>query len=204
TRHQLRTPLALMLLYIDLLTAATRDSRSQEWLKNLRHTTEEMHTSLNYLTEVDAAPDQRFGSYDLHQLFEQCNQAMQPWLQEKQLRLGYDGPSLELWGDRWEIKQVLQNLLSNAIAFSPIGGRITCEWQSFQTEVLIRIRDEGPGLSPEDLRLWGTPFYSRRPGGTGLGLAIAKQIVLKHKGSLWAENLSERGAQFCIVLPRTA
>jgi signal transduction histidine kinase len=127
---------------------------------------------------------------------------MQPWLKEKHIQLIYDHQPLKLHINGWKIKQALQNLLSNAIAFSPPERQITCEWQVFQTEVLIKIRDEGPGLSAEDLRSWGTPFYSRRPGGTGLGLAIAKEIIAEHKGSLWAENLPQCGAQFCIVLPR--
>jgi two-component sensor histidine kinase len=201
-RHQLRTPLSLILLYIDLLASTTADSRSQEWLQNLHYTTEEMHASLNHLTETATAPEPQFGSYDLQQLVQQCDQVMQPWLKEKHIQLIYDHQPLKLHINGWKIKQALQNLLSNAIAFSPPERQITCEWQVFQTEVLIKIRDEGPGLSAEDLRSWGTPFYSRRPGGTGLGLAIAKEIIAEHKGSLWAENLPQCGAQFCIVLPR--
>lgn len=203
-RHQLRTPLALITLYVDMLRAAILDSRAQEWLKNLHHTTEEMHTSLNHLTETAIAQEQPLSSYDVRQLLAQCDQVMQPWLKEKQLQLICEGQPLKLRVDAWKIKQVFQNLLSNAIAFSPPGGQITCEWQIFQSEVLIKVRDEGPGLSVEDLRSWGTPFYSRRPGGTGLGLAIAKQIILEHRGSLWAENLPGGGAQFCIVLPQTS
>jgi signal transduction histidine kinase len=127
---------------------------------------------------------------------------MQTWLAQKQLKVIYDSQPLWLRGHIWKIKQVWQNLLSNAIAYSPFNGQITLTWQVFQTEVLIKISDNGPGLSPEDLRSIGTPFYSRRPGGTGLGLAIAKQFILEHQGSLWADNLPEGGAQFCITLPR--
>ena len=104
--------------------------------------------------------------------------------------------------DRWQMKQALSNLLSNAIHFSPVGATIECSWQIFRREVLIEVRDRGSGLSAEDLQQLFVPFYSRRPGGSGLGLAIAKKIILDHRGRLWAQNLSSGGTQFSITLPR--
>lgn len=201
TRHQLRTPLALILLYIELLETTVLDARSQEWLENLRSTAEAMNISLDHLTEVAATTESR-SRCDLQELLIQSCQEMQPWIDEKHLTLVYDLHPLWLQVDAWKIKQVFQNLLSNAIAFSPHGGQITWEWQIFQTEVLIKISDCGSGLSAEDLRSISTPFYSRRPGGMGLGLSIAKQVILEHQGSLWAANLPTGGAQFCIMLPR--
>lgn len=206
TRHQLRTPLALILLQADLLKTIARDEQSQEWLDDLRDTALAMNVSLDHLTEVGRIlappPELQAEPCDLRQLFEHCCRAMQPWILEKQLTLTMSPQPLRLWAHGWKIQQVLQNILSNAIAFSPVQGIITCEWQSFQTEVLIQVGDQGPGLSAEDLRSLGTPFYSRRPGGTGLGLSIAKQLILEHQGSLWAKNLPTGGAQFCIMLPR--
>lgn len=200
-QHQLRTPLALILLYVDLLSQVRWDGPSQEWLENLRAVVEEMGNSLNHLTELAPLPQTCVGVYDLRQLFEQSCKALQPWIEKKNLKLVYPTQSLSLQTHGWKLRQVLQNILSNAIAFSPEAGEIACEWHGFQAEVLIKIWDQGPGLSPEDLRSLGTPFYSRRPGGTGLGLFIAKQILSEHRGSLWAENLPDGGAQFCIALP---
>ncbi|MDX2228480.1 MAG: HAMP domain-containing sensor histidine kinase [Leptolyngbyaceae cyanobacterium bins.349] len=203
SRHQLRTPLALMLLYIDLLQTIANDSRSQEWVRNLRSTVEEMNNSVNHLTELVHSIEQ-LDYVDLRQSIMQCVESMQPWIEQKQITVGYGAQSLWLQVDEWKICQVFQNLLNNAIAFAPMGGRITWEWQNFQTEVLIKISDNGPGLSSEDLRSIGTPYYSRRPGGTGLGLSIARQIILEHRGSLWGNNLPDGGAQFCITLPKSS
>ena len=99
------------------------------------------------------------------------------------------------------MQQVFDNLLSNAVHFSPQSGTIACSWQIFQGEVLISISDEGAGLSPEDLYKIFNPFYSRREGGTGLGLTISKKIVLGHHGSLWAQNVKSGGARFSMILP---
>lgn len=202
-RHQLRTPLALMLLYVDLLKTTVVDRRSQDWLQHLHTTIQEMHISLDHLTQSPDSANQ-LDLCDLRQVLHQCLQEMHLWIEQKQLKLVCDAEPLWLRVDEWKIKQVFQNLLTNAIAFSPIAGHITCTWQTFQTEVLIKINDNGPGLSGADLRSLGTPFYSRRLGGTGLGLSIAKQIILEHQGSLWGSNLPDGGAQFCIMLPRSS
>ena len=103
--------------------------------------------------------------------------------------------------DRLQMQQVFDNLLSNAVHFSPLAGTITCSWQIFQNEVSIQVSDEGSGLSPEDLQKIFNPFYSRREGGTGLGLTIARKIVLSHQGSLWAQNVKSGGARFSLILP---
>ena len=201
-RHQLRTPLALILLYANLLKTTCLDSRSQEWLENLSNTAEAMNISLEHLATVYSEAEQSFSHCNLGDLIAQCCQEMEPWIEEKQLKLVCDFHPLWMWADEWKIKQVFLNLLSNAIAFSPESGQIRWEWQICQTEVLIKITDQGAGLSPEDLRLIGTPFYSRRIGGTGLGLAIAKQVISAHQGSLSAVNLPTGGAQFCMTMPR--
>lgn len=202
-RHQLRTPLALILLYVNLLKTTCLDPRSQEWLEHLSNTAAAMNISLEHLTTIHGKTEQSFSYCDLADLIRQCCHEMEPWIKEKQLKLICNSSPVWLRVDKWKIKQVFQNLLSNAIAFSPEAGQICWEWQSYQTEVIIKISDQGAGLSPEDLRLIGTPFYSRRIGGTGLGLAIAKQVVVAHQGSLSAVNLPTGGAQFCIRLPRT-
>ncbi|MGH7999722.1 MAG: sensor histidine kinase, partial [Brasilonema sp.] len=125
-----------------------------------------------------------------------------PCIDRKQLKICIPDTSTSLAIDRLQMKQVFDNILSNAVHFSPDFGTITCSWQIFQSEVFIKISDEGPGLSQEDIKKIFTPFYSRRPGGTGLGLTIAKKIVLDHQGSLWAQSLPQGGAQFCLILPR--
>jgi signal transduction histidine kinase len=200
-RHQLRTPLALISLYVDLLQSVVLDARSQEWMQNLRSAIEDMHVSLNHLTELTSSTEQ-LDYIDLRQSITHCIQGMQPWIDQKQLTVVYGIHPLWVHVNAWKIRQVLQNLLSNAIAFAPIGGHIAWEWQNFQAEIVIKISDNGPGLSIEDLRSMGTPFYSRRPGGTGLGLSIARQFILDHHGSLWGDNLPDGGAQFCITLPK--
>ena len=104
--------------------------------------------------------------------------------------------------DSFQIKQIFDNLLSNAIYFSPQGETIDCYWQSFQEEVLISICDRGCGLSPEDRKNMFLPFYSRRENGQGLGLTIVKNIILDLKGKIWAENIYQGGTKISLILPK--
>ncbi|MBW4700072.1 MAG: HAMP domain-containing histidine kinase [Aphanocapsa lilacina HA4352-LM1] len=202
TGHQLRNPLALIGLYAENLCLGLEEGSTREQAQIIRETVKELNANLTELVYCGQGARLRMGFQDLRALMAQSVEAIGPWLERKCLRVRYPDSSLLFACDRLQMKQVFDNLLSNALHFSPEGGTITCHWRSFQNEVLIEIADQGPGLSAQDLQHVFTPFYSRRPGGTGLGLAIAKKIVLDHQGSLWVQNLPTGGAQFSLGLPR--
>lgn len=201
--HQLRNSLALINLYAETLCLGLPTGPFQEQATVIRESVSELSANLTQLlncgTPAQNLPEQR---HDLRQIVEETLKFMQPWLQEKEITVEASETSVMLPIDRWQIKQVFENLLNNAIAFSPSGSQITCEWRVFYHEVLVSLSDRGPGLSREDLQEAFTPFYTRRPGGTGLGLPIAKKIILDHQGSIWVQNLPEGGALFSFTLPR--
>ena len=141
-------------------------------------------------------------SQDLKAIVAESLKIFQPIIDRKHLKINIPETSTMLLLDKSQIQQVFDNLISNAIHFSPDFGNIVISWQIFQEEILIKICDEGPGISPIDIQKIFNPFYSRRDGGTGLGLTIAKKIVLDHSGNLWVQNSPEGGAIFSINLPR--
>ncbi len=201
--HQLRNSLALINLYAETLCRGLPSGPFQEQAAVIRESVSELSANLTQLLKcgkpAQKLPKQR---HDLRQIVEETLTFMQPRLQEKEIKVEASETSVMLPLDRWQIKQVFENLLNNAIAFSPLGSRIICEWRVFYNEVLVSLSDRGPGLSREDLQEAFTPFYTRRPGGTGLGLPIAKKIILDHQGSIWAQNHPEGGALFSFTLPR--
>ncbi|AFY80774.1 sensor histidine kinase [Oscillatoria acuminata] len=201
--HQLRNSLALISLYAETLCLGLPTGSFQEQATVIRESVSELSANLTTLLNcgkpAHKLPEQR---HDLRQIVEETLKLMQPKLQKKDIKVKASKISVMLPIDRWQIKQVFENLLNNAIAFSPLGSRITCEWQVFYHEVLVSLSDQGPGLSREDLQQAFTPFYTRRPGGTGLGLPIAKKIILDHQGSIWVQNHPESGALFSFTLPR--
>ncbi|MCT7962276.1 HAMP domain-containing histidine kinase [Laspinema sp. D1] len=201
--HQLRNSLALISLYAETLCLGLPTGPFQEQATVIRESVSELSANLTTLLNcgkpAHKLPEHR---HDLCQIVKETLKFMQPRFQEKEIKVEASQTSVMLPIDRWQIKQVFENLLNNAIAFSPLGSRITCEWRVFYNEVLVSLRDEGLGLSREDLQQAFTPFYTRRPGGTGLGLPIAKKIILDHQGSIWVQNHPEGGALFSFTLPR--
>jgi signal transduction histidine kinase len=112
-------------------------------------------------------------------------------------------PGLYASVDPRRIRQVLGNLLDNALRYSPPGGTITVSVTPAGSELLISVRDEGPGVGSHDLPHVFERFYqgdkSRTGNGTGLGLAIARELVQTHGGRIWVEN--QGGAVFTFALP---
>ena len=200
--HQLRNPLATIGLYAENLYLGLPSGSWQEQAAVIRETVQNLDTNLTELIYCGQGTKLKVTLQDLRTLVAESIQGLNPFIQQKKIQICYPDTTTTLAIDRLQMKQVFDNLLSNAIHFSPESGIIKCSWQVFQGEILIRIADEGPGLSADDFQKIFTPFYSRRSGGTGLGLTIAKKIVLDHQGSLWAQNLPHGGAQFYLSLPR--
>jgi signal transduction histidine kinase len=110
--------------------------------------------------------------------------------------------------DRDHLEQVLDNLMSNAIKFSPEGGTIRVFLRNTPEDVTLSVQDPGMGIPPSQLDAIFGLFYqaedpvSRRAGGLGLGLYISKEIVTRHGGRIWAESAPNKGSTFSISLPR--
>ncbi len=104
--------------------------------------------------------------------------------------------------DPGRIRQVLSNLVANALRYTPSGGDITINYWQLDGNVYIDVHDSGPGISSEELPHVFERFYkSADSGGMGLGLAIARHLVEAHSGSISAESPSGQGTTMHIVLP---
>ncbi|MBN2314036.1 MAG: ATP-binding protein [Sedimentisphaerales bacterium] len=104
------------------------------------------------------------------------------------------------------MQQVLRNLLNNAVKFSPNGGLVEVETRQMENAVGLSVRDQGPGIPPNELEAVFDKFVQSSKtktgaGGTGLGLAICREIIIGHEGRIWAENRPEGGAEFIIEIP---
>jgi signal transduction histidine kinase len=200
--HQLRHPLALISLYGKNLKCLLSPGKMQEQVSVICKTTDCLNQNLTEMMQCASSKKLQVSSQDLCSIVLKTLDDFQGWIWEKQLRIQSCDRTLHLNLDPLQIKQALSNLLSNAIYFSPQGATIFIDWKTFQGNVLLTLRDEGPGLSSEDLQKLFKPFYTRRKNGTGLGLAIARKVVLEHGGKLSARNAPEKGAEFSILLPR--
>lgn len=210
--HQLRNSLSLISLCAKNLWFSLQDSPTPtqvqaqvicDGIQSLDVTlAESILSSRDRLTDETRLTKLRLLPQDLRLLVAESIKNLQPLIEQKQINISISEIPAFATIDRSQMQQVFDNLLSNAVHFSPISGTIYCNWQIFQKEISIEISDCGTGLSPTDLQNIFTPFYSRREGGTGLGLKIARKIVVSHQGSLWAQNTSSGGAKFSLILPR--
>ena len=129
-------------------------------------------------------------------------------LQFPQRRFAHDfPPDLPLVSiDAGRIEQVLHNLLTNAVKYSPESGTITVQGREDKRQVVISVTDQGVGIPPEELERIFQRFYrvenkvNRRVGGNGLGLALCRSLIEAHGGSIWAESVLGRGSRFSLTL----
>lgn len=210
--HELRTPISVILGH----TEAMHDGilpPSEETFDIIRDEAlrlERMVDDLRTLSRADAGElILTCRPTPVQDLVDQAIKAYRPQARKKDIQLlveaSPDLPDLNIDPDR--IAQVLSNLLSNALRYTPQDGEITLSTKQTVGEVEIWVRDSGPGIDPEDLPNIFDRFYrtdksrQRESGGSGLGLAIAKSIVEGHGGRIWAESESGDGTTIVIALP---
>ena len=215
--HELRTPLTSVKSYLEALDdGAIFDPVAPEFVKvSLTETNRMMRmvTDLLSLSRIDNETSQldveltnftAFITFILNRFDKMKNQAG-----EKKYDIVRDYPISPVWVeiDTDKMTQVLDNILNNAIKYSPDGGEIRVGMKTTDAQLIISISDEGLGIPKKDLPRIFDRFYrvdkarSRARGGTGLGLAIAKEIIKQHKGFIWAKSEYGKGSTFTIVLP---
>ena len=215
--HELRTPLTSVKSYLEALDeGALYDPVAPDFIKvSLDETNRMMRmvTDLLHLSRIDNATTKldielinftAFITFILNRFDKMRNQD-----EEKKYELVRDYPITSVWIeiDTDKMTQVIDNILNNAIKYSPDGGKITVSMKTTDDQMILSISDQGLGIPKQDLPRIFDRFYrvdrarSRAQGGTGLGLAIAKEIIKQHNGFIWAKSEYGKGSTFTIVLP---
>ena len=157
--------------------------------------------------EADNAVLER-SEFDLTELVSHIIHNFEPDFYKKGVAIGFTGNAETIRADPDKISQVLINLISNALKYTPEGGKVEIEVKSMSKAVELIVRDTGYGIPPEDLPNIFERFYradksrNRLTGGSGLGLTIAKAIVEAHKGSIRVKSERNKGTEFQVVLPK--
>ena len=149
----------------------------------------------------------RYNEFDLADLAQEVAGRMQLTTTAHQIAVRNDPPGV-VTADRDHLEQVLNNLLTNAIKYSPQGGSITIEVRPDDGGVRISVSDEGIGIPEAELEAIFGLFYrspdraARDAAGMGLGLYISKEIVVRHGGRIWAESRAKKGSTLNVFIPR--
>lgn len=215
--HELRTPLTSVKSYLEALDeGALSEPVAPDFIKvSLDETNRMMRmvTDLLHLSRIDndtSNLDVELTNFTAFITFI-LNRFDKIKSQDENLKyeLIRDYPITSVWIeiDTDKMTQVIDNILNNAIKYSPDGGKITVSMKTTDDQMILSISDQGLGIPKQDLPKIFDRFYrvdrarSRAQGGTGLGLAIAKEIIKQHNGFIWAKSEYGKGSTFTIVLP---
>ena len=213
--HDLRTPLNAIGGYADLISIGALGPVTDEQVKSLariqlsqRHLLGMINAVLDFSRTETGAIDYEISDMPVGEMLGNCVSLAAPQAREKQIELTFEGcdPQLVARADRPKARQVVINLLGNAVKFTGAGGRITLGAScSDDGHVLIRVADTGPGIPPDEIENIFQPFVrvasESAQEGTGLGLAISRKLARGMGGELTVESTLGRGSTFTFVLP---
>jgi signal transduction histidine kinase len=209
--HELKTPVTSLKAFAQVLErrfAKAGDEKSALHLAKMDAQLDKLIALIGDLldaTKIDA------GKLQFHEEYFDCNELLSETVEEmqrttdKQKLILHLGTTKTLYGDRTRIGQVLVNLISNAIKYSPYSNKILITSQSDQNQVKICVQDFGIGIAKEDQNKIFQRFQrvgnQNTFGGLGLGLFIAATILKRHNGTISVESEKGKGSTFCLTLP---
>lgn len=215
--HELRTPLTTMRSYLEALSEGAWKNKkiAPKFLSVTQNETERMIRLVNDLLQLSRMDNKEsslkrrkvdFIAY-FHRIIDRFEMAIEERITIKRL---LPDKKCYVWLDEDKMTQILDNIISNAIKYSPEGGIIHCKVEvvsNHQSDLLISIKDEGIGIPYDRQSHIFERFYrsdrarSRKLGGSGLGLAITKELVEAHYGEIWVESLEGKGTTIFFKLP---
>ena len=210
--HEIRTPITVIsgfaetLLSLDLDEAERRqylDSILRQ-SRTMQRLVEDLLTLSTLEASIDRPADEQIDIHDMLKSLLEEARVLSAGRHEFALHLA---PPTHIVGIPAELESAARNLLTNAVRYTPDGGRISVDWGLRDGEGWVSVSDTGIGIAPDHLPRIAERFYrvdrgrSRQTGGTGLGLAITKRIMLRHQGSLHIASEVGKGSTFSLRLP---
>ncbi len=215
--HELRTPLTSIVGYLELVEEDA-DALKEEHRSHLEVVQRNAHRLLGLVSDLLFAAEVQAGRVSLEkdlvsipELLDQAVAAALPAAADRQIDMTvHVRDDADVIGDKQRLAQVIDNLLSNALKFTPSNGSVGISAIAGEDTVLIEVKDSGIGISAADQKKLFTRFFRTEAAmrkaikGTGLGLSIVKAIVEGHGGEITVESAVDKGATFRIVLPLAA
>lgn len=214
--HELRTPLNSIIGFSDILLERVFGELNEKQLRYMNNISTSGKHLLKLINDILDLSKVEAGKMELHYtefpidpVFEEVKVVLTPLAQAKSLELDFNVKSefTTLEADRSRLIQILYNLGSNAMKFTPEGGKVSVSCIKSGNLALISVTDTGIGVSAEDQKKLFQPFTqidassSRQYCGTGLGLALVKKIVNLHQGDIWVESTVGKGSTFTFSIP---
>ncbi|WP_047981173.1 ATP-binding protein [Ornithinibacillus contaminans] len=198
--HEIRNPLTSIKGFLQLLQAGV--NRKDVYYKIMIDEIEKMETITSELLFISKPLTDNKQEESVLQMIQDVTELLISQAKLKSITLETFGEDQVVFCDRSQIKQVLINIIKNAIEAMENPGKITVMITDHDTEVSIDIVDEGPGIDEEVIHKLGEPFFTTKQQGTGLGLMITKQLLERHNAKLEILQNKEKGSTFRILFPK--
>jgi two-component system NtrC family sensor kinase len=210
--HDLRSPLTSILGYVQLLERAGELNEAQkEFVKRVHSSVDNITSLIGDLLDLgrlETGLDLTLAPCSLNEIIIQVVDNVHMTLQEKDLKLELSLSEEEhfVQGDRKRLHQAFNNLVSNAIKYTPQHGKITIRMKNKDGQIISQVEDTGVGISPSDQPYVFDKFFRSDEvrdnfQGSGLGLSIVKTVVERHNGRIWVASVPNSGTTFTVVLP---
>lgn len=210
--HDLRSPLTAIIGYVELLDrVGPLNEQQKQFVKHVQNSAQSITTLVNDLLDpgrIEAGFDTRKDDVSLEQILQFTVDNLGRQIIDKKLDFSVNvDPGLPLLrGNPIRLRQMVDNLLVNAIKYTPEGGKVTVCLRREDSQVIFEVSDTGVGIPPAEQVHIFEKFYraSNAPKGTpgtGLGLAIVRSIVENHQGRIWVESKVGQGTKFVVILP---
>lgn len=215
TAHELRTPLSVARTNIEATLLGKTNISKAECIEELERTLIELDglagiinnlVVLNTVTNLEPA---EYKQYDLHPIIDEITATYKEHIANKHIVFHTETtPNLFVWGNRNALKQMIGNIVGNAINFTPEHGTVTLHAKQLSTRYMrLTLEDTGIGIPQQELQYIFKPFYrastthGRNDGGTGLGLSIVRELVRLHLGRIGIKSEVNKGTTITIDLP---
>jgi two-component system phosphate regulon sensor histidine kinase PhoR len=216
--HELKTPLSVIKACIETLLDGAIDEPEirGSFLDQVAEQSDRLHNlilDLLALAQIESGAEYLdFQAVDVDQAVQACLDRHRPRAEPKGIELraapGPGAAGLTAWADEEAVGRILDNLVDNAVKYTPPGGRVEVRWDASDGQAVLEVEDSGIGIPDRDLPRIFERFYrvdkarSRELGGTGLGLAIVKHLAQAMQGTVRAASQLGKGSVFTVALPR--
>ena len=207
--HEFKTPINAIEGYSTLLQDSDNlDDDQREYIDKILFNTQRLSSLVGSILLLSKLENQQIPSHQVeYRLDEQIRQsivALEPAWEQKDIEFDVELDRVSYLGNEPMMRHVWDNLVSNAIKFSPNGGTVKIHLAKKLKKLIVTVEDQGPGLSEEAQKHIFDKFYqadaSHKQEGNGLGLALVKRILTIEKGQITAENIPEGGCRFAVIL----
>lgn len=210
--HELKTPITSMKLYLEALKTklAPKDERAKKVIARIAYQTDNLQELVSDLLDVSKIQTGKLTftkeTFSLNDLMQEIVQDMQDATEKHTISLNAKH-KVSIFADKFRIYQVLTNLLSNAVKYSPSGGDIKLVLKKENGKAVVSVQDNGIGISKDQQKKIFDRLYQVSDAkektfpGLGMGLYISKEIMKRHRGSIWVTSERDKGATFYFSLP---